>query len=383
MAKRRARRRESGDGSITQLANGKFRASIQLPPRPGEKRGRRASRICKSRAEAVIACRELLNKHATGIDAVESDLTMADWLASRHESYAASGVTRGTIETHLRATESHLAPHLGAVKVAGLTAQHIEGLLKAWNTPAGSGLALGRRSQEIAFRVLRKAVEDARAAGILAGDPLAIVKAPRSKRTKVDPFTAEEMTRILSAAIGGELEALWVLLFGCGLRFGEAAALSPRAVDLPAKQIRIERTGRYRGRGIDLKEPKTERSRRTISLPDRVVSALTLHQANALKAGRLGADFVFLNRAGRMLDINNIRARAWKQLLRKAGVAYRSLHQTRHTYATLTLMAGVPVPVVSAILGHSSPSTTLDLYSHYLPAYQSVATEAVDQLLRG
>jgi len=62
------------------------------------------------------------------------------------------------------------------------------------------------------------------------------------------------------------------------------------------------------------------------------------------------------------------------------GLEHRGLHHLRHTYATLALVSGVPVHVVSRILGCSNPSITLDIYAHVLSSQQAEATEAMRML---
>lgn len=371
MARRKRKgRSDKGGGSITLLPNGKYRVDVEIPTRPGNPR-RRKSRTVASRAAAVIARRELLNSIEVGIEAVVPDILLTDWIDSRHALYAGRSVAPEVIESHERCGRLHIKPHLQGVKVADLTRQHIETLLQTWIDKG-----VGNRTQEIAYNVLWHAVEDARSAGILRGNPLDRIRRPTSKRTDVDPFSREQVQVILEAADGRKLGPLWTILFLTGMRFGEAAALRWESVDLQSRQLRIERTGKYHKREFRERQPKTDRSRRIIVLPKQVAESL----ANLPR--HLDCDNVFFNRAGKPHDISVVR-RVWKRLLRDAGVSHRPLHQTRHTYATLTLTAGVPVHIVSAVLGHSSPATTLNLYSHYLPSHQDVAVAAAENLLIG
>ncbi len=69
----------------------------------------------------------------------------------------------------------------------------------------------------------------------------------------------------------------------------------------------------------------------------------------------------------------DFRVKQWNPLLQLIDLEHPGFHNLRHTYATLTLGAGVPVHLVSRVLGHSKPSITLDIYSHVIPSQQSEA----------
>ena len=71
----------------------------------------------------------------------------------------------------------------------------------------------------------------------------------------------------------------------------------------------------------------------------------------------------------------------FKRLLKKAGLQDIRFHDLRHTAATLMLMNGIPVIIVSRRLGHSKPSVTLDIYGHYLPGMQEQAAILMDDLV--
>ena len=82
-----------------------------------------------------------------------------------------------------------------------------------------------------------------------------------------------------------------------------------------------------------------------------------------------------------LLRKSNFRNHVWIPTLRAASIDYRGFHNLRHTYATLTLGAGVPVHVVSSILGHANASTTLNTYAHILDGMQSAARDKIGEIL--
>jgi integrase len=95
------------------------------------------------------------------------------------------------------------------------------------------------------------------------------------------------------------------------------------------------------------------------------------------------AGFVFTNEKGSPVDRHNLANRHFKKLLAEAGLPQIRLCDLRHTAATLSLSAGIPVKVVSEMLGHASVAMTLDVHSHVLPHMQEEAVQRMASLLDG
>src|SRR5205814_1300219 len=135
------------------------------------------------------------------------------------------------------------------------------------------------------------------------------------------------------------------------------------------------------------KAPKTAAGRRTIPLGRDVIEALRRHRAaqaeHRLKLGPAWQDYglVFPSEVGTPVDHVAVRQKFWK-LCDAAGVPRIRVHDLRHTAATLMLLAGIHVKVVSERLGHSSIAITLQTYSHVLPTMQRDAADLLDALLK-
>ncbi len=133
--------------------------------------------------------------------------------------------------------------------------------------------------------------------------------------------------------------------------------------------------------------PTKNKKSRTIRLGIFTVEALKAHrkrQAEEVASAKglwKDPDLVFSSTIGTPLDPSNVVDRSFKPLLRGAGLPNIRFHDLRHACATLLLSEGVPVKVVQEVLGHSSVSVTMDVYSHVLPDMQEKAAAAMDGLL--
>ncbi len=179
--------------------------------------------------------------------------------------------------------------------------------------------------------------------------------------------------------------ALLTVLF-MGLRRGELAGLEWKDIDYENKTMTIARSVQdIIGFGLITKEPKTENSKRTISMPDKLIEYLKeyetwwLNQKKYL-GDRLGnTDRLFCTEDG--TDISPGLFRVWLQkTLAKVDLPKVTLHSLRHTNITLQLVAGVDMKTVSARAGHSKASTTSDFYSHFIKNSDIHASEIINKI---
>jgi integrase len=91
-------------------------------------------------------------------------------------------------------------------------------------------------------------------------------------------------------------------------------------------------------------------------------------------------DLIFPSSVGTPLHPSNLRI-DFNRTLQAAGIPRIRFHDLRHTAASLMLNHGVPVIVVSKILGHAKPSTTMDIYGHLIHEMQEEAARVMDELV--
>jgi integrase len=179
-----------------------------------------------------------------------------------------------------------------------------------------------------------------------------------------------------------------VLAITTGIRRGEALALHWKDVDLDNRRIYIRYTLQdLKGGVFAVAPPKTESSRRPITLTELAVAALRRHrdaqraQAEASGAAWHEQDLVFTTAVGGPVRGNHILQRHFEPLCRQLGLPRIRLHDLRHTLASLLLRNQIPAKVAQEMLGHTTISMTLDIYSHVLPDMQQQAAASLDRLL--
>lgn len=184
---------------------------------------------------------------------------------------------------------------------------------------------------------------------------LEVVQRPKEQEEGPDPLSRDEIARVLAAA-GDWREYFEVGLF-TGIRPSEQIALRWSDVDLKKRTITV-RQARVRGKD---KATKT-RSVRTVLLPDEALAAIKKQQAIS-RAG----EHVFLHPVSRVrFSDTQPPSDAWKRICKLAGIRARDARQTRHTYATMMLLAGAKPAFVSRQMGHANSQMFFKTYSKWL-----------------
>ena len=220
---------------------------------------------------------------------------------------------------------------------------------------------------------------------------------PRSARWRRTSEGRAQRDEILSIAdardflthvVGDPLEAAFALFLTRGLRRSEVVGLCWDAVDLIGGTLSVKRTLISVDDKATESTPKTKSSRRTIPSTrcssSCFTSAVPRRKPIAAEAGEawVGSGYIFTDALGRCWHLDYYGDR-FDKLAAEARLPLIRLHDTRHTAATLMLADGVPVPVVAEILGHESPSITLQLYSHAIPGMGRKAGEELSKALLG
>ena len=418
-------RRGNGEGSITKRSDGRWMGQANL----GWQDGKRCRKTVYGRTKREVQdkLREALHRSDLGLPALPEQETVGAFL--RRWLVVKQGQVRPrTFESYEQVVRCHLEPGLGHLRLAKLGPRDIASWLQRRQSK-GTGV----RTLQYARAVLRAALNQALRWEIVSRNAAALTDPPRHRAREIDPLTPIQAKTLLTAVAGHRLEALITVALALGLRRGEALGLQWNAVDLDAGVLSIrhtlERTGgdaeaRRRLRAerrrllaekdvaksraevrrlsaaleetqrqlkavkssLQMAEPKSTRSRRTITLPALAVAALRSHRTRQLEerlvAGKRWCDsgMVFTTTIGTPLGTQSLH-RSFKAILRNAGLPDIRYHDLRHTAATLLLAQGVDPRTIMETLGHSQISLTLNTYAHVVPALQREAAAKMDEIL--
>ena len=260
------------------------------------------------------------------------------WVSSTYQDY------RGVIAHHLK-------PFFGDRIVNDLTTIEI----RAWM----AGLTCSNKRINNILIPLRGIFEYLYADGLVDGNPMARIKNLTHRSRDPDPFTVDEVATIL-AGCEGQIKNLFQFAFWTGLRIGELLALEWGDIDWNSGVVRVRRS-LVRGR---IQQPKTAAGERDVKLLPATLEALH-HQREhtALERGR-----IFHNPlTGCPWESGpQVRHTAWKPALERSGVRYRTLHTTRHTFASTALSRGENPMWVAQQMGHKDWGMIRKVYGRWI-----------------
>lgn len=266
----------------------------------------------------------------------------------------------------------HLLPHFGETPVSDITKEQS---LKARSEIArlkGRGNKTltpktVNRIMQIHGQIMAEAAER-----YLFQDPTERIKRLRQPRVDINPLSLEEAQLVIDNVRADYRDYMIVRLF-TGLRTGELHGLQWKYVDFQRRQILVRET-LVRD---EIEYTKTDGSQREIDMSNVVYDALKRQQ----QATGQRSKFVFCNRQGEPLDLNNVTNRVWYPLLAYLGLEKRRPYQTRHTAATIWLGAGENPEWVARQLGHTNTEMLFKTYSRYIPNLTRSDGAAMDRLL--
>jgi len=374
-------RRGQKEGSIYKRQDGRWTATISLGYRNG--RRWRKSFYGKTRDEVQRKLTPALRDAQLGITPPPERQTLAQFLENWLETAVKPSVRPLTYERYEQLVRLYIKPALGHERLTKLSPQAVQAFL---NKQCAAGLSA--RTVQYMHATLRRALGQALKWGHVQRNVATLVDAPRVERREVAPLTVGEARKLLNQVESDRIGALYSVALAVGLRKGEALGLRWEDVDLEAGTVRIVAALQRVGGRLQLVEPKSKRSRRTVSVPNSVLESLRRHRTRQLEervfAGAKWQEhgLVFTTTIGTPIDPRNV-TRHFRSVIRKAGLPAKRFHDLRHTCASLLLAQNVHARVVMEMLGHSQIQLTLDTYSHVVPSLQRDAADLMDGILKG
>ena len=274
----------------------------------------------------------------------------------------------------------HIIPSVGEIPLNKLTQSDLQKFYadlkkngrKSKVERYGTGVSdrLVRSCHATCRTALQKAVDEK----LISVNPAIGCKLPPKKAQEMQVLTHEEMRRFLIQSKQDDFYELALLELATGMRRGEICALKWSDLDFETGALHIQRQAYHVDHGVVISEPKTKQSCRSIILPPSVLNVLRQYRET------VDSEWMFPSpvKEGEPLNPNGV-YRKMVKILDRAQCKRVRFHDLRHTFATTALEHGMDIKTLSAIIGHVSSATTLDIYSHITDEMQANAANKIEK----
>ena len=375
-----ARKRKAGDGTVRQRKDGRWEGRIVIGyDDNGYPKTKNV--LAKTKKECVEKLQKL-KAECGGLkpEKVRPEMPFGDWLTYWYENHSKPKIRPTTQETYESRIRLHIIPEIGDIPLNKLTQNDLQqfyGRLKKsgrkrFTDKYGEGLSdrMVRMCHATCRSALEKAVQD----GLIRVNPAIGCKLPPKKAREMQVLTREELQRFLIQAKFEGYYEVFLLDLATGLRRGELMALQWDDLNFKTGVLNVNKQV-YDVRGqLQISTPKTKNSVRKIVLPPAVVAVLREYKKT------VDSRWMFPSPVKEDCPITpGVVRRRLQLILEHAGCKHVRFHDLRHTFATLALENGMDVKTLSAMLGHVSAATTLDIYTHITDDMQRAAAENIDR----
>ncbi len=304
------------------------------------------------------------------------------WLENWLDNYIKPTAKERTYTRYYEIVSQHIVHHLGHYEINDLTPmimqKFITHLSQCGNLKTGAGLS--PNSVNSIITVIQSSLETANRIGLSNKYIADKIKRPKITEKQVSCFTQTEQKMIEKAVINHKKIKMFgiLLCLYTGLRIGEVLALEWTDINFAKCELTVNKTC-HDGKDENGKfcritnTPKTESSHRIIPIPRQLLSHL-----REIK-NKSSSKYVVSDR-NRIISVRSYQ-KTFTSLLKRLGIQHKGFHSLRHTFATRALECGIDVKTLAEILGHKSPTITLNRYVHSLMEHKRVMMNKLGKLL--
>jgi len=372
--------------SIYKRASGRYAVLVDRESAANMPRVRKSLGTFATKKEAEKAERDGLLAIERGVNPAPSRIRMDD-LFVRFIADAEARNLSGTTLYGYRAIWKRCAA-IAAIDAHRLRPVDLSDLYAHLSRAGGQdGDPLSTRSVGHTHTLLKTILRWAMRLEIVTRNVADAIEPPRGPRKRAKPYNHGDADRLISAAAPTRHGPLVIVAFATGLRRGELAGLRWSDVDLDRRVATIRGAVAQVPGKTWYKPTKTDLVA-TIALSDLAVDALRSRRATQaaekLRAGEfyVDEDFVFAPEGGGRPTPGSL-SQAIRRIAEGEGLTLRGVHAMRHSTGSWLIRSGVDIRTVAAVLRHSAPSTTLNVYAHEIEGAQAEAVAHLDQHLRG
>ena len=357
-----ARKRKSGTGTIRQRKDGRWegRAVVGYDDKGLPKTKNVLAKSKHECQEKLIKLMEAVGN--TKSEKIRADMPFGEWVDFWYQTYVKSGLRPSTQHTYETNIYQHVIPQLGQIPLCQLTQKDLhqfyahlkkEGRLIRTDL---YGKGLSDRMVRMCHAKCRAALDQAVQENLIRTNPAIGCKLPPKRGREMQVLSRQELQRFLMQAKADGYFELFLLDLSTGLRRGELLALQWSDLDLDAGTLSVTKQIYEVNGKMQISIPKTKASIRKLVLPPAVVEVFREYQKTAK------CRWVFPSPIKEDAPITpGSMLRRLHVTLERTQCKQIRFHDLRHTFATMALENGMDIKTLSAMLGHVSAATTLDI----------------------
>ena len=377
----KAKRRKAGEGTIRLRKDGRWEGRLVIEY--DEKGLPKTKNVtAKSKAECEAKLEKL--KDSLGIASNEkiwSEMPFGEWMDFWYRTYCKESLAESTQTTYEERIYKQIIPKIGKTPLNQLTAGMLEKFyahLKADGRLIrrelyGSGLS-NAVVRSIHFHC-RAALERAKKEKLICKNPAEKCKLPPKKNPEVQILRNDEMRRLLIQAYEDGFYEMFVLDLSTGVRRGELLGLKWEDVNFKSHTLKITRQIKYTKGELKILPPKTQASKRTITMPPSLEAVLKEYRE------KINSIWLFpspVKKGDVPRDPSAVR-KAFSKILERAKCKHVPFHALRHTFASNAFHYGMDVKMLANAIGHGSVETTMNAYAHATEEMQRAAARKIDE----
>lgn len=375
-----AGKRKRGSGTLRQRKDGRWEGRIVIGY-DGKGLPKTKNVLAKTKRECQEKLKQLIE--TVGVsqsEKIRPEMPFGEWLDFWYQNYSKPKIRPTTQACYEGKIYQHIIPELGKLPLNQLTQKDLQQfyarlkkggrLIRTEHFGEGLSDTMVRGCHATCRSALDKAVQE----GLIRTNPAIGCKLPPKRGREMQVLNREELQRFLIQAQAEGYYELFLLDLCTGLRRGELMALQWDDLDFETGVLTVNKQV-YDVKGqLQLSAPKTKSSIRKIILPPAVMEMLREYRME------VDSRWLFPSPVKEDAPISpGVVRRRLQRILEHAGCKHIRFHDLRHTFATLSLENGMDVKTLSAMLGHVSVATTLDIYTHITDGMQTEAAAKIDR----
>ena len=372
-------KRKNGEGTVRLRKDGRWEGRVVIGY-DDKGNPKTKSVLAHTKGECVEKLERLKEECGRTAEKLKPDMPFGEWIDFWYKYFSSPKLRPTTQATYENRIYGHIIPSVGKIPLSKLTQNDLQQFyakLKRTGRKVNvelKGTGVSDRMVRSCHALCRSSLEKALEEGLITRNPSIGCKLPPKKNGEMKVLTQNEIVRLLNQAYDEGYYEMFLLELTTGMRRGEILGLKWRDLNLETGELNIKRQLTTKGISV----PKTKSSIRTVLLPPDMLDLLREMKKTAKY------DWIFPSpvKEGEPRNPTAITKR-FRLMLKRAHCKHVRFHDLRHTFATMALENGMDVKTLSAMIGHVSSETTLNIYSHVTDTMRAQAAVKIDREIGG